>query len=92
MKFSDIKFEQLDSFPFGIYSRIEFENGYTASVIQNYISYGRNDGLYEIAVMVGDNIVYDTPVTNDVLGWLSESDVEMTLKQISELPVRETLH
>jgi hypothetical protein len=44
------------------------------------------DGLYEIAVFGKDgNITYSTPITGDVLGYLTEQDVENTLVKIKNL-------
>jgi hypothetical protein len=64
----------------------EFENGYGASVVCNNSSYGGNAGLWELAVLGKDgDLCYDTEITDDVLGYLSEDDVEKTLKDISEL-------
>lgn len=51
-------------------------------------SYGGGDGLYEIAVLHDGVIVYNTPITSDVLGYLTEEDVMSTLKDISLLPTR----
>lgn len=68
--------------------RFTFPNGYIGSVVRHFGSYGGSQGLWEIAVMYGDEIVYDTPITNDVLGWQTEEDVEQVLNQIRELPKR----
>ena len=65
---------------------INFDNGYSASIISNEFSYGGMMGLFEIAVMRGGMIVYDTPVTNDVLGYLSFSEVAKALEEIENLP------
>lgn len=70
------------------HKRITFPNGYTASVVSHKDSYGGGEGLFEIAVMVGGEIVYDTPVTDDVLGWLTPDDVTRVLKEIEALPPR----
>lgn len=66
--------------------KFEFANGYGASVIQSGMSYGSDQGLWELAVLKGDSITYDTPLTDDVLGYLSESDVADTLNAIELLP------
>lgn len=62
-----------------------FKNGYGASVIQTEYSYGGKQGLYELAVLRDDSIVYDTPITDDVLGYLSQEEVLKVLKDIDEL-------
>lgn len=83
--FNDLQFEQLDSLYNGVQCRIQFENGYGASVVKHDFSYGGKDGLYELAVTKDDDLCYTTPVTSDVEGYLSEEDVTELLKQIQEL-------
>lgn len=65
---------------------ISFGNGYSASITSTEFSYGGNEGLFEIAVLRGGIIVYNTPVTNDVLGYLSFSEVAKALEEIENLP------
>ncbi len=62
------------------------DNGYGASIVSTPYTYGGKEGLYELAVF-GKNghITYDTPVTNDVEGYLSEDAVTKLLEQIQEL-------
>jgi hypothetical protein len=63
-----------------------FKNGYGASVIRHEHSYGGKKGLYELAVLDNEgNLTYDTPVTNDVLGFLSPKEVTDYLIQIQDL-------
>lgn len=65
-------------------------NGYKASIVQSPMSYGGNVGLYELAVMdQEENILYDTPITNDVLGWLTVEEVNTVIAEIEKLPKRE---
>ena len=66
------------------------DNNYGASVVQHSFSYGYREGLWELAVIKYDendnwNIVYDTTITNDVLGYLTEEDVNKTLVKIADL-------
>lgn len=84
--FNDLEFHELGNDGFSIRARLEFDNGYGASIIKTKFSYGGPAGLYELAVLdsTGD-VVYDTPVTDDVLGYLTEDDVTEALKQIQEL-------
>lgn len=89
--FNDIKFQNMDACfgPDAIRSLIEFPNGYKASVIRHIGSYGGSSGLFEVAVMSSSHeILYDTPVTDDVKGWLTPGEVEDTLAQIESLPPR----
>ncbi len=53
-------------------------------------SYGGPAGLFELAVMKGTSfeyseLTYDTPITNDVLGHLTEDDVTDLLEKVSQL-------
>jgi hypothetical protein len=67
-----------------------FPNGYGVSIVRHNFSYGHERGLWEMAVMKGTeekhDITYDTPVTNDVMGYLNEDEVNDYVKQVSELP------
>lgn len=67
---------------------VRFPNNYGASIIRHEGSYGT--GLQvEIAVILFEGhkweINYETPITNDVLGYLEESEIIRVLKQIGEL-------
>lgn len=90
MEFSDLVFSGRSGFGDGIAGRTFFPNGYGASVIRSSYSYGGADGLYELAVLRGNEsdwrLTYDTPITDDVIGHLSESDVSALLKRIEALP------
>ena len=86
---TSIDFKKLPSNPLngGIQYKAKFNNGYGASIVQHNFSYGGNDGLWELAVLnKNGNLCYDTPITNDVLGYLTESDVNATLMLIKALP------
>ncbi len=63
-----------------------FDNGYGASVVQ---AVGPDGEPYrELAVLHGGDIVYDTPITGDVLPWLDEAELLDTLQRITRLPER----
>jgi hypothetical protein len=84
MKFKDLEFNQ--HFVEGIQAKVMFDNGYGASIIKTSYSYGGKDGLYELAVLDSEgSITYETPITDDVLGYLTEADVENYLHLISQL-------
>jgi hypothetical protein len=96
MKFSDLNFEPHTNYPdSGIAARYFFPNGYGVSVVRFTSpggfggSYGAEQGLYELAILKGleENwdICYDTPITDDVLGHLSEEEVEVLLYEVENL-------
>jgi hypothetical protein len=68
---------------------IEFENGYSASIISHDFSYGGDRGLFEVGILYDGILVYDTPLTKDVIGHLDFAGVAATLKDIEELPPRD---
>ena len=74
----------------GVQYMFKFDNGYGASVIKTPTSYGGRNGLWELAVCkcyehYGWHLCYDTPITDDVIGYLKDEDVMEYLKQIKEL-------
>lgn len=84
--FNDLDFQDQPG-GFGIYARIFFPNGYGASVVKSSYSYGGASGLYELAVIKESTgeITYDTPITNDVEGYLTPNDVSELLERIEAL-------
>jgi hypothetical protein len=84
--FNDLEFKPHPSGIGGIVSRIKFDNGYGASVVQGPHTYGGEDGLYELAVLDNNgDLTYDTPITSDVEGYLSETQVTDLLTKIQQL-------
>lgn len=81
----------------GVQKIYRFPNGYGASVVQVELfglfdSYTDDDDDWELAVLKFDSpdsdeyeLDYDTPITDDVLGYLSMDDVENTLAEIEDL-------
>ena len=70
----------------GVQSRISFDNNYGVSVVRTSWTYGGKDGLYELAVLdEHGNLTYNTSVTNDVIGYLSEEEVSNVMEQVQKL-------
>jgi hypothetical protein len=86
-KFEDLEFDKLtDPFMSGVRSRMMFENGFGVSVVSHTYSYGGKDGLFEVAVLDEDGcLTYNTPVTNDVVGYLNPDEVTEIMEQVQNL-------
>ena len=69
----------------GIQKVYKFPNGYGASVIRHKGSYGYSKGLWELAVLEGGELCYDTEITNDVIGHLNDPEVDRLLRRIQQL-------
>lgn len=63
-----------------------FDNGYGVSIIKNDMSYGHELGLWELAVIKGNmedyDICYDTPITDNTIGFLNEQEVNDLVDQV----------
>lgn len=69
---------------------VDFPNGYGASIVQHYGSYGGDEGLWELAVLNRKGkLDYTTPITDDALGHLTSEKVGEILLQIHALPPAE---
>lgn len=78
--------ERKDTYMGGVQYIYKADNGYGASIVQGPYTYGGNQGLWELAVLGPDGgICYDTHITDDVLGHLSEQEVNETLEEIAKL-------
>ena len=66
-----------------------FDNGYGASVIKHAYSYGHEEDLWELAVLEFDHgkeyLCYDTEITDDVIGHLTDEEVHTYLDKIKGL-------
>jgi len=83
--FNDINFIPYESIG-GVGGRIVFDNGYGASVVCHNYSYGGKQGLYELAVLDKDgNLTYETPITDNVMGYLTPEKVTEILFEIQDL-------
>ncbi len=85
--FKDLDFETFDNpIMSGVKCRINFDNGFGASVVSHTHSYGGKEGLYELAVLFENELHYDNTIANgDVIGYLKEDDVTELLIQIQKL-------
>jgi hypothetical protein len=84
MTFNDLTFLP-STYADGVHAMVTFDNGYGASIVKTDRSYGGKEGLYELAVLSDGLISYDTPITNDVIGFLTEDEVTELLQKIEDL-------
>jgi len=87
-KFEDLDFEEINEAPFmvGKKARMMFDNGFGVSVVSHTFSYGGKDGKYELAVLNSNGeLTYETPITNDVMGYLEPEEVTNIMKDIQNL-------
>tara|TARA_R110002167_G_scaffold136210_1_gene322838 strand:+ start:351 stop:650 length:300 start_codon:yes stop_codon:yes gene_type:complete len=85
-KFDLLTFEKIKHQD-GIQAIAEFPNGFGASVIKSDTSFGGKSGLFELAVLDNENgnINSTTDITDDVIGWQDEDDIDRVLTAISKL-------
>lgn len=91
--FDDLVFVNETMYDNKVWSRsyMMFDNGYGVSVVRGPHSYGGKLGLYEIAVLDTDGfITYETPITDDVIGYLKPEDVTKHMIEIQQLPIEQT--
>jgi hypothetical protein len=88
MKLDDLKFEPHRVSPSGKWARVEFANGYGASVISGPLFYTDGDNPYEVAVLHDGSLCYDTPITDHVIGHCNAEKVNSLLAEIEALPVQ----
>lgn len=73
----------------GVLYTFMFPNGYGASVVKHEFSYGYEDDCWELAVMVEIDgrlhLCYNTPITDDTEGYLTDENVNNILHEIFEL-------
>jgi len=80
----------------GHHGLIFFPNGYGVSVVRykspiskTFSSYTSNDSEWEVAVITGNKddwqLCYDTDITDDVLGHLTEGEVDWVMLQVQQL-------
>ena len=89
MNFSDLNFQPHPVDAGGVQAKHFFDNGYGISVVRFKYSYGYEQDLYDSAVLKGTEekyeICYDSVITDDVLGYQTEEEVEVLLYEIENL-------
>lgn len=93
-KFKDLQFKPHQTGE-GLHAVMFFKNGYGVSIVRfkmafGYGSYTDNDSEWELAVLFGNEkectLTYNTPITDDVIGHLTETEVTDVMIRVQELP------
>ena len=66
-------------------ARMDFDNGYGISVLFGRHFYSNGIDTYEVAVIKGGTLCYDTNITDDVLGEQTKEMVTSIMAQIQNL-------
>lgn len=88
--FADLQFKQKDEPGLGVQAREDYQNGYGVSVVRGRYTYGGDQGLYELAVMHFGELCYLSPVTSDVIGYLTPEQVTLRMAEVQALPPNPT--
>lgn len=79
--FDDLQFE---SHPLGNgkWARLFLDNGYGISVVSGPYFYCIEGKSFEVAILKNGQITYDTPLTDDVLGYQTQEDINNIIKEL----------
>ena len=66
----------------GQHAVLEFDNGYGVSVLLGDLFYSNGIDTYELAVLANDCVCYDTPITDDVVGHITEDEVTEIMEKL----------
>lgn len=71
----------------GVQVVFRFPNNYGASVVKHHFSYGVELAVIKFTSNDADDwdICYDTPITDDVIGWLDAESLQSILIEIKSL-------
>ena len=84
--FKDLEFKIHPNHPlFDTQAEMHFENGYGVSVITGKSAYSNSINTYEVAILFEGQITYNTHITDDVIGYQDEDDVNDIMKKVQEL-------
>ncbi len=85
MKFEELVFEEHSLGDGATRAKVTFNNGYGASIVCGEQFYTSETQPYELAVWHNGSLCYDTELTDDVIGYLTEDDVTELLGKIEQL-------
>lgn len=73
---------ELSPYWIGLKSKLYFPNGWGISIILSRYSYGWSELKWEAAILYNDGLDYSNPLTNDVIGYQTISEIKNLVKII----------
>lgn len=92
--FNDLMFKNHPNGMGGFQARMDFENGFGVSVVCGLHLYSTPRAnlyaasmyeAYEVAIMEDGHLTYDTPITDDVIGYASPEEVTSIMERVQNL-------
>lgn len=86
MTFKDLVFQPHKNGQ-GVQAVATFDNDFEVSVVKTDFSYGGKSGLFEVAIIdkPTGKINSNTDITDDVLGWQDENDIDKILSAVPQM-------
>lgn len=83
----DLVAKHVTTYPFGVQYQLQLDDKFIVSVVQNEMSYGGQEGLYELGLWnstMEHMITYENVTSDDdtVCGWLTSDDVDERLRHL----------
>ena len=79
-----------DDFDGGTQTKLDFDNGYGASIIFGSMFYSNGVDTFELGITHDGKLTYDSGLSDDVIGHLSNDEVTALLYKIKALKEVET--
>ena len=67
------------------WATLTFDNGYGISVLLGNMFYSNGIDTYEVAVLYNGGIAYNTDITDDVIGYINEDEVNDVIGKIQAI-------
>lgn len=64
---------------------MEFENDYGVSVLMGECFYSNGVDTYELGVLYEGGLTYNTDITDDVIGYITEEEVTEIMKRVQDI-------
>jgi hypothetical protein len=82
--FKDLEFKKQGVFN-SLQAVLNFDNGYGVSVLFGDRFYSNGIDNYELAILYNGDITYSTGITDDVIGYINEDEVNNVMLKVQKL-------